>query len=100
MRHLHARRRQGERCSGCKATLPLESFCKGTGPGGLHRHCKQCHKDARQKKVTLTGEPLQDVKAEHAAPSAPRNLQLVPEMPPWLTSAPRCHYAAARAADE
>lgn len=85
-----------KRCSGCEATLPVAAFCKGSGPGGLHRHCKQCLKGARDRKVTLTGQPLQQVQAERLAPSAPKNLSLSPDMPAWLLAAPRCHYFAAR----
>jgi hypothetical protein len=29
-------------CSGCRQDLPLDRFTAGSGPGGLHRHCKAC----------------------------------------------------------
>lgn len=32
-----------KRCAGCKVDHPLDAFTKGTGPGGLNRHCRAYH---------------------------------------------------------
>lgn len=40
-----------KRCSGCKEQLPLDRFNKGSGPGGLHRHCRACQVAWRAKKA-------------------------------------------------
>jgi hypothetical protein len=39
-----------KRCSGCQLEKPLTDFTKGTGPGGYSRHCRQCHKDYRERR--------------------------------------------------
>jgi hypothetical protein len=31
-----------KRCARCHVDKPLPAFTKGTGPGGLHRHCREC----------------------------------------------------------
>jgi hypothetical protein len=31
-----------KRCAGCQRDKPLAAFTKGSGPGGLHRHCRDC----------------------------------------------------------
>lgn len=31
-----------KRCAGCREAQPLDMFVKGSGPGGLHRHCRTC----------------------------------------------------------
>lgn len=39
-----------KRCSGCKADVPLEQFNLGSGPGGYHRHCRNCCKAAHARR--------------------------------------------------
>jgi hypothetical protein len=45
-RYGHVRELEGgakvKRCTGCKTDRPLEQFSRGTGPGGLHRYCRNC----------------------------------------------------------
>ncbi|TAK45232.1 MAG: hypothetical protein EPO27_10455 [Betaproteobacteria bacterium] len=36
--------RRVKRCSGCKILKPVEAFNQGSGPGGYHRHCRDCCK--------------------------------------------------------
>lgn len=31
-----------KRCTGCKTDRALEAFSRGSGPGGLHRYCRNC----------------------------------------------------------
>lgn len=44
-----------KRCAGCKQNQPLAAFTKGTGPGGLHRHCRECCKAWRLRKLAAAG---------------------------------------------
>lgn len=39
--------RRVKRCAGCKLDKPLDAFSLGTGPGGLHRHCRACCREWR-----------------------------------------------------
>ena len=39
-----------KRCSGCRQQKPLDAFTLGSGPGGYHRHCRDCCKAYREKK--------------------------------------------------
>jgi hypothetical protein len=41
-----------KRCAGCKTDKPLGAFSKGTGPGGLHRHCRDCCRQYRARKAS------------------------------------------------
>lgn len=38
-----------KRCAGCKVDHVLQAFNQGTGPGGLHRHCRVYLKAWRQR---------------------------------------------------
>lgn len=38
-----------KRCSGCKVDHPLAAFAKGSGPGGLHRHCREYQREWRKR---------------------------------------------------
>lgn len=38
-----------KRCAGCEVDKPLAAFSLGTGPGGLHRHCRDCCKAYRER---------------------------------------------------
>jgi PRTRC genetic system protein C len=40
-----------KRCAGCKQDKELSAFARGTGPGGLHRHCRECCKAYRNVKA-------------------------------------------------
>lgn len=39
-----------KRCAGCKVDHPLAAFSQGTGPGGLHRHCREYQKQWRHQR--------------------------------------------------
>jgi hypothetical protein len=47
-----------KRCAGCKVDHPLEAFTQGTGPGGLHRYCRDYLKAWRQQRVRTTNSAL------------------------------------------
>lgn len=38
-----------KRCAGCKVDHDLAAFTQGTGPGGLHRHCRVYQKAWRAR---------------------------------------------------
>lgn len=40
-----------KRCAGCREVLEVGAFTKGSGPGGLHRHCRICVQQWRAKRV-------------------------------------------------
>jgi hypothetical protein len=58
---------QVKRCAGCKAERELRYFSKGTGPGGYHRHCRNCnaaYNRERRARQQAAGEAL-DMDAMH-----------------------------------
>lgn len=76
--------RKVKRCSGCKQDRELDAFHKGTGPGGLSRHCRECHKTWRK------AHPRSGTKAEKPAdlPFDPAEVEVVEitsaRLPHWL----------------
>lgn len=39
-----------KRCAGCKVDHPLNAYSQGTGPGGLHRHCRIYQAEWRRRR--------------------------------------------------
>lgn len=39
-----------KRCAGCKVDHDVSAFSQGTGPGGLHRHCREYQKRWREQR--------------------------------------------------
>jgi len=39
-----------KRCAGCKQDKEISAFTLGSGPGGLHRHCRECCRAHRCKR--------------------------------------------------
>lgn len=37
-----------KRCAGCQTDRALSLFTHGSGPGGLHRHCRDCQRAYRR----------------------------------------------------
>ncbi len=76
--------RKVKRCSGCKELLELQLFSLGSGPGGYHRHCKQCQKAWRAKHPPKP-EP-QAKPAEDPLPFDPVEVEVVEiRRPHWLS---------------